>query len=198
LTISPICIRAGQQFGPFRLSDFRAIFQTREAPGGIDAYFNHVGGDTRAAALSVLRVHGRIIACGGISGDNGAESRPGPSNLFTIITKRLTMKDLIVSDWLDRQAEFEKEVGGYFKAGKLKNRETVAKGIDHAVHKADSGSCTGGSPDDGCGPLLGGKRGNRAGAVNPVIVLWGFCEGSLTGNPRKLLKKWYARGDSNA
>jgi len=30
------------------------------------------------------------------------------------------MKGLIVRDWLDRQGEFEKEVGGYFRAGKLK------------------------------------------------------------------------------
>jgi len=28
-----------------------------------------------------------------------------------MITKRLTMKGFIVRDWLDRQAEFEKEVG---------------------------------------------------------------------------------------
>jgi len=38
-----------------------------------------------------------------------------------------------VSDWLPRQSDFEKEVGGYFRAGKLKNRETVVTGIDHAV-----------------------------------------------------------------
>ena len=36
-------------------------------------------------------------------------------------------------NWLDRQGEFEKEVGGYFRAGKLKNEETVVKGIDKAV-----------------------------------------------------------------
>ena len=43
------------------------------------------------------------------------------------------MKGLLVRDWLDRQAEFEQEVGGYFQAGKLKNQETVVVGIDHAV-----------------------------------------------------------------
>jgi len=43
------------------------------------------------------------------------------------------MKGLFVHDWLDRQAEFEKEVGGYFRAGKLKNKETVVEGIDQAV-----------------------------------------------------------------
>jgi NADPH-dependent curcumin reductase CurA len=46
---------------------------------------------------------------------------------------RLTMRGFIVRDWLDRQADFEKEVGGYFRAGKLKNKETVVNGIDNAV-----------------------------------------------------------------
>jgi hypothetical protein len=105
----------------------------REAPDGIDVYFDNVGGETLEAALSALRVHGRIIACGGISGYNEGKARPGPSNLFNITTKRLTMKGLIVSDSLDRRAEFEQEVGGYFKAGKLKHKETVVQGIDRAV-----------------------------------------------------------------
>jgi len=104
-----------------------------EAPDGIDVYFDNVGGESLEAALETLRVHGRIIACGAISGYNADKPRPGPSNLFNITTKRLTMRGLLVRDWLDRQGEFEKEVGGYFKAGKLKSKETVVNGIDQAV-----------------------------------------------------------------
>jgi NADPH-dependent curcumin reductase CurA len=103
-----------------------------EAPDGIDVYFDNVGGETLEAALSALRVHGRIIACGGISGYNDEKPRPGPSNLFNITTKRLTMKGLIVRDWLHRQGEFEKEVGAYLQSGKLKNKETVVEGLDQA------------------------------------------------------------------
>ena len=103
-----------------------------EAPDGIDVYFDNVGGEALEAALSMLHVHGRIIACGGISGYNEEIPRPGPSNLFNITTKRLTMKGLIVRDWLDRQGEFEKEVGGYLQSGKLKNKETVVEGLDQA------------------------------------------------------------------
>ena len=105
-----------------------------EVPDGIDVYFDNVGGDTLEAALSALRVHGRIIACGGISGYNEDQPRPGPSNLFNMITKRLTMKGFIVRDWLDRQAEFEAEVGGYLKAGRVTHKETVVKGIGRAVN----------------------------------------------------------------
>jgi NADPH-dependent curcumin reductase CurA len=104
-----------------------------EAPDGIDVYFDNVGGEAFEAAISAMRTHGRIIACGGISGYNEEKPRPGPSNLFNMITKRLTMRGFILRDWLDRQAEFEKEVGGYFRAGKLRNKETVVKGIDNAA-----------------------------------------------------------------
>jgi hypothetical protein len=103
------------------------------APDGIDVYFDNVGGESLEAALSALRVHGRIIACGSISGYNDEKPGPGPTNLHNMITKRLTMKGLIVSDWLGQRAEFEKEVGGYFKTGRLINKETVVSGIEHAV-----------------------------------------------------------------
>ena len=103
------------------------------APDGIDVYFDNVGGESLEAALSALREHGRIIACGGISGYNEEKPKPGPSNLFNMTTKRLTMKGLIVGDWINRQSEFEKEVGAHFQAGTLKSLETVVDGLDQAV-----------------------------------------------------------------
>lgn len=102
-------------------------------PTGIDVYFDNVGGEALEAALSALRVHGRIIACGGISSYNETTPRPGPSNLVTMTTKRLSMKGLIVRDWMARQSEFETEVGGYLKSGKIRNFETVVNGIENAV-----------------------------------------------------------------
>ena len=104
-----------------------------EAPDGIDVYFDNVGGEALEAALSTLRVHGRIIACGGITGYNEEEPRPGPSNLFNMTIKRLTMRGMIVSDSLDRREEFEKEVGGYLQSEKLKSKETVVEGLDQAA-----------------------------------------------------------------
>lgn len=102
-------------------------------PDGIDVYFDNVGGESLEAALTALRVGGRIIACGGISGYNKQKPQPGPSNLFNMTTKRLTMKGMIVGDWLHRQSEFEKEVGAHYQAGKLKSLETVVDGLDQAA-----------------------------------------------------------------
>jgi NADPH-dependent curcumin reductase CurA len=108
--------------------------QLREAaPDGIDVYFDNVGGATLEAALSALRVHGRVLACGAISVYNDEQPRPGPSNLFNMITKRLTMKGMMVRDWVERLNEFEREVGGYYQAGQLKHKETVVPGLERAV-----------------------------------------------------------------
>lgn len=106
---------------------------TQAAPEGIDVYFDNIGGDSLEAALSALRLRGRIIACGGIAGYNEEKPKPGPSNLFNMTTKRLTMKGLIVGDWLERRCEFEKEVGTLYQSGKIKSMETVVEGIDQAA-----------------------------------------------------------------
>jgi hypothetical protein len=103
------------------------------APEGIDVYFDNVGGESLEAALTALRLNGRIIACGGISGYNEDGPRPGPANLFNITTKRLTMRGLIVGDWLDHRPEFERMMSGWLRDGSVKNHETVVLGIDHAV-----------------------------------------------------------------
>ena len=105
----------------------------RAAPDGIDVYFDNVGGEALEAALAAMRNHGRIVACGAISQYNDEKPPPGPSNLFNVITRRLTMKGLIVRDWLDHRAEFTQEVGGWIRAGKLVNQETVVEGIEHAA-----------------------------------------------------------------
>jgi NADPH-dependent curcumin reductase CurA len=43
------------------------------------------------------------------------------------------MRGFIVLDWPDRLTEFKNEAGGYFRTGKLKNKETVVEGIGQAV-----------------------------------------------------------------
>lgn len=103
------------------------------APDGIDVYFDNVGGETLEAALNVLRPHGRIIGCGGISRYNDAAPSPGPSNLMNIVSKRLTWKGFIVSDFLDQRARFESEIGAYLRAGMLHNQETQVVGLEQAV-----------------------------------------------------------------
>jgi NADPH-dependent curcumin reductase CurA len=52
-------------------------------PGGIDVYFDNVGGAHLAAALDNMRDFGRIVACGMIDQYNATEPPRGPSNPST-------------------------------------------------------------------------------------------------------------------
>ena len=53
----------------------------------------------------------------------------GPTKMFTIVQRRLTIQGFIVSDHIALMGEFVSEVGGLVKDGKLKSRETVVDGL---------------------------------------------------------------------
>jgi NADPH-dependent curcumin reductase CurA len=56
----------------------------------------------------------------------------GPRNLRLAVRKRLTLRGFIVSDHLDRQAQFYKDMGIWMSAGKIKWQETIVAGIENA------------------------------------------------------------------
>jgi NADPH-dependent curcumin reductase CurA len=105
---------------------------TRAAPDGIDVYFDNVGGDHLEAALASMRTRGRIVACGSISRYNDESARPGPNNLFLVVTRRLTMRGFIVSDWQHERQAFEAEVAPLVASGTLRHKETIVEGLEQA------------------------------------------------------------------
>ena len=104
----------------------------KAAPDGIDVYFDNVGGEHLEAAMTAMRTHGRIAACGSISRYNDTSAAPGPRNMFFIVTKRLTIRGFIVFDHNKRLPEFLAEVTPYLADGRLKVKETIVEGLEHA------------------------------------------------------------------
>jgi len=117
---------------------FDEAFDYHEVPAhealteGVDLYFDNVGGPTLEAALSALRMRGRVVACGAISQYNATAPTPGPPNLFLVVTKRLRIEGFIVSDHFDRMPAFLAEVGPWVQDGSVRYRETVVDGIENA------------------------------------------------------------------
>jgi NADPH-dependent curcumin reductase CurA len=105
---------------------------SQTAPDGIDVYFDNVGGEHLEAALSALRRFGRVAMCGAISLYNATEAPPGPRNLPVAIGKRLTLRGFIVTDHVRRMGDFVQEVGSWLRDGRIRYRETVVEGIEHA------------------------------------------------------------------
>jgi NADPH-dependent curcumin reductase CurA len=138
--------RAGSPEKVARLTDvlkFDAAFNYRDgrvskllreaAPDGIDVYFDNVGGDHLEAAISSLRLNGRIAMCGSIAAYNATEPVPGPANLPLFVGKRLTLKGFLVGDHYGRFRDLVADVGPALAAGEIVADETVVEGLDNAV-----------------------------------------------------------------
>ncbi len=100
------------------------------APDGVDGAFENVGGMVLDAVLARMNAFGRIALCGMISGYDG---QPIPLQYPQLILQsRLTIEGFIVSEHMAVWPEALKELGTLVATGKLRYRETIAKGIDAA------------------------------------------------------------------
>ncbi len=100
------------------------------APGGIDGYFENVGGEILDAVLPRMNAFGRIALCGLIAGYNGA---PIPiRNPTWFLLSRLKLQGFIVSEFMSLWPQALQELGKLVAEGKLKYRESVAHGLESA------------------------------------------------------------------
>ncbi|MGN9845426.1 NADP-dependent oxidoreductase [Nonomuraea sp. H19] len=102
------------------------------APDGIDVFFDNVGGEHLEAAIGALKLHARIVLSGMVSQYND-EKVVGPRNLWNMSVTRSRMEAFMVTEELDLQPEFVREVGGWIGEGRLRYSETVVDGIDNTL-----------------------------------------------------------------
>ncbi len=103
----------------------------RTCPGGIDVYFDNVGGDVLQASMEQLALGARVILCGLMAQYNINEMPPGPNPAFTI-KARATVRGLVVYDHEDLRPEFEQQVSAWLKQGKIKYKEDMVEGLEAA------------------------------------------------------------------
>ncbi|MDR6855593.1 NADP-dependent oxidoreductase [Variovorax guangxiensis] len=99
-------------------------------PGGIDGYFENVGGYIFDAVLLRANAFARIALCGMIAGYDG---QPLPlANPALFLINRIKLEGFIVSEHMEVWPEALAELGQLVASGKLKPRESVAQGIEAA------------------------------------------------------------------
>lgn len=104
----------------------------KAAPGGIDVYFENVGGEHLDAALANMKQNGRIPVCGMIAQYNATTPPPGPRNIIMVVPLRLMIKGFIVSDFGHLAPKFIADMAKWTMEGKMKWQETVKEGIEKA------------------------------------------------------------------
>ena len=104
-------------------------------PKGIDVYFENVGGAVFDAVFPLLNNFARVPVCGLIAHYNDTEAKPpkwAGRFMFAILTKRLTFRGFIVSDFAARHADFLRDMSQWVREGKIKYKEFVTEGLDNA------------------------------------------------------------------
>jgi|SRR5437879_582656 len=129
------CDYAVSELGFDHCVDYRAqeLLPALQAacPGGVDIYFDNVGGAALAAVLTLINRNARIPLCGLIAQYNAIELPSGP-NLLPVLVSRALIKGFIVSDHGDRLAAFLGDCTRWLREGRLKYREDVVDGLEAA------------------------------------------------------------------
>ena len=99
-------------------------------PGGVDIYFDNVGGEILDIVLTRINQKARIVICGAISQYNNTEPVKGPSNYLSLLVNRARMEGIVVFDYAPRYKEGAMQLGQWMAEGKLKSREHIVEGLD--------------------------------------------------------------------
>ena len=129
------CAEAVESYGYDECLDYREPglgSRLRAAcPGGVDLYFDNVGGEILDAVLATLALRGRIVLCGAISQYNATE-RHGLANTAMLIVRRARMEGFLVLDYVDRFAGAQLELAGMVHGAQLVHREHLVEGLENA------------------------------------------------------------------
>ncbi len=101
--------------------------------GGVDIYYDNVGGDMLQAAMENMAFHARVILCGLMDQYNSNIIPAGP-NPALIIRARATMRGMVVYDHEDMRAEAVQQLAAWIKSGDVVYREDVTEGLENAGH----------------------------------------------------------------
>ena len=98
--------------------------------GGVDVYFDNVGGSLLNHMLIFISKGARIVICGAISQYN-SQKVVGPSNYLSLLVNRASMKGMVVFDYAKDYGLAQKEMRDWILSGKLKSNEDIYEGIEN-------------------------------------------------------------------
>jgi len=102
------------------------------APGGVNVYFDNVGGVILDTTLRRMAAGGRVVQCGTASVASWNLPPTGPRNEREILTRRLVWSGFVIFDHAARFAEASATLAAWYGEDRLTYDEDIAEGIEQA------------------------------------------------------------------
>lgn len=112
------------------LDGLRAAIEA--ATGGVDIYFDNVGGMVTDAVIPLIKLRARIVICGAIAQYDGGLDAPdlAPRFLQHMLFKRATIQGILARDYTARMSEMIEVVAPWVKRKEIVSQETFIDGFE--------------------------------------------------------------------
>jgi NADPH-dependent curcumin reductase CurA len=130
------CRYLREELGVERAIDYRnenVEAELARIDGGINAYFDNVGGPMLDAVLPNMAHYGRVAVCGMVAAYDSDTPLPGPARFDQVLMRRLRIEGFFIPDFLHRGAEFLPQLRSWLDAGKLAMRFDETQGLDNVL-----------------------------------------------------------------
>ena len=102
-------------------------------PGGLNAYFDNVGGPILDAVLPNMSLFGRVAVCGLVAAYDNDAPLPGPERYDQVLMKRLRIEGFFLPDYFGHTAEFLPPLRNWLDAGRLTMRFDETRGLENVL-----------------------------------------------------------------
>jgi NADPH-dependent curcumin reductase CurA len=100
------------------------------APGGVNVFFDNVGGAVLDAVLDNLALRARVVICGAVSQYDDMDHVVGPSMYLRLAERQSTMEGFAFFHFPERFAEANSDLAAWLAEGSIVLHEEILHGID--------------------------------------------------------------------
>lgn len=121
-----------EQAWNYKTTDLDAAL-SEAVPGGLNIYFDNVGGTILDKTLRHLAVGARVVQCGTASIASWTPPPMGPRNEREILTRRLQWSGFVLFDHMAEFTRATHQLAEWYADGRIDLRLEILEGIEHAA-----------------------------------------------------------------
>ena len=104
---------------------------TELCPGGINVFFDNVGGEALNAVLARIANRARVVICGGISRYSQETLPAGPANYFNIVFRQAKIEGFLLSGYESEYGVARQRIKDWIRAGEIVYKEDIQQGFEN-------------------------------------------------------------------